>query len=219
MIYGDRSGFSSLGPTVDGRTKPDICGPGQQVRSSVNSFDPNYANAPNTVEVDGQTWPLATLSGTSMSAPAVTGVVALMLQANPQLSADQVKQIIKETARLDIRTGEIGPEGSLDWGWGKVDAMAAVLASVAVTSTPEVAVEPDGITVFPNPGEGVFQVAGMDPVRVRVFNSAGQVVLFREGTAGAGTHATISLEGQPRGLYLVELSDRQRTVFKRLVLR
>lgn len=218
MIYGNRSSFSSRGPTVDGRIKPDISGPGEAVRSSVNSFDPANSNPAFTVEVDGTLYPFATYSGTSMSAPAVTGVVALMLQANPWLSAEQVRDIIKETARLDDRTGAIGPEGSLDWGWGKVDAMAAVLASATFVSTREIQAEPDDVVAYPNPTDGHLWIEGMDPREVRMYSTTGALVLERNIQQGGG-RLFLSLEGLHPGIYLLEMKGEGRVVYKRIVVR
>ena len=218
ILYGTRSSYSSRGPTVDGRMKPDISGPGEAVRSSVNSFDPANVNPPFTVEVGGVLFPFATFSGTSMSSPAVTGVVALMLQANPWLSADQVKEIIKETARLDNRTGAIGPEGSLEWGWGKVDALAAVLAAAMFVTTPEIQVEPDGITAYPNPTDGHLWIAGMEPDQVRVYSATGALVLERNIQQDGGG-VSLSLQGLRPGVYLLELKEDGRAVYKRIVIQ
>ncbi len=218
MIFGGRSSFSSRGPTVDGRMKPDISGPGQSVRSSVNSFDPTNNNPPQTVEFNGTQYPFATYSGTSMSAPAVAGVVALMLQANPTLDAEQAKMIIRETARLDALTGEIGPGGSLDWGWGKVDALAAVLASIGITSTPEIAMEPDDVVIYPNPASGQIQVAGIAVERIRAFDLRGALAL-EQGISAEGGQSTIHLAGLKSGTYLLELVGKDRTVYKRFIIQ
>ncbi len=218
LIYGHRSSFSSRGPTVDGRTKPDISAPGEVVRSSVNSFDPGTSNAPLTVEFEGVEYPFQSYSGTSMSAPAVTGVVALLLEVNPWLTADDVKTILKETARLDQHTGEIGPDGDLAWGWGKVNALAAVRTAFLFTSMPEISVEPDDVLIYPNPTEGMVHVTGFAPSHVRVFSSAGAMVLERS-FAQDGTAASLDLRGLDGGAYLLEMVGDQRAVIKRIVIQ
>lgn len=218
MLFGYLSNFSSRGPTVDGRTKPDISAPGEQVRSAVSRFDPGQANAPQTVEFEGHAYPFQTFSGTSMSGPAVAGVVALMLQAEPTLDAVQVKSILRATARLDQRTGPIGPEGTLSWGWGKVNALAAVLAARAIVSTPEIDAEPDDVTVYPNPTDGDLRIGGMDVLRVRLHSATGAMVLEQGVVPGAGD-VLVTMSGLPAGVYLAEITGRARTVFRRVVLR
>lgn len=149
-LFGHISAFSSIGPTTDGRTKPDISSTGEVVYSSLNSFDVS-ANPAIEVEHNGRLYPFAALSGTSMSGPTVTGIVALMLQANPQMSAVQAKKILKETARLDDFTGNIGPEGHLQWGWGKANALAAVKAAEIMASKPQKELNQNLFTIYPNP--------------------------------------------------------------------
>ncbi len=105
------SSFSSRGPTYctpDGSVaiKPDIAAPGEDVRSAVpGGYD--------------------TKSGTSMASPHVNGVVALMRQACPDLTNDEIKQIIYETAV------DLGPAGEdNDYGWGMIDAYECVLLAL-----------------------------------------------------------------------------------------
>jgi hypothetical protein len=99
--------FSSRGPTADGRIKPDIAAPGMTIGSAVNSFDVSYATGGSnfnqsvfkyTFPKNNRDYYYAESSGTSMSAPMVAGIVALMLQANPKLTPDLVKNILFQTA-------------------------------------------------------------------------------------------------------------------------
>ena len=55
----------------------------------------------------------------------MTGIIALMLQANPQLNVAEVKEILQNTARSDAFTG-VTP--NTQWGYGKVDAFAAAVS-------------------------------------------------------------------------------------------
>lgn len=218
VIYGNLSNFSSRGPTVDGRTKPDISGPGQVVRSSVNSFSPEYENVTfGTVEFNGRNYPFDNFSGTSMSGPAVAGVVALMLEANPQLTANQVKDIIRYTARLDDRTGEIGPDGSLDWGWGKVSALTAVLASDALASTAQ-ETRLTEVHIYPNPTDGPLTLTGIEADLVRVLDINGTTV-GDFPVKGVGQHINIDLHGLSAGLYILEIRSDSELGYARVIVR
>ncbi|MCR4407174.1 MAG: S8 family serine peptidase [Anaerolineae bacterium] len=97
--------FSSRGPSPWNEIKPEVVAPGVNVRSSV----------------PGGGYSLK--SGTSMAAPHVTGIVALMLQANPTLSIAQIEQALTSTA---TPLGSTQPNN--DYGWGLVDAYRAVMA-------------------------------------------------------------------------------------------
>lgn len=129
MSEGDVSLFSSHGPTIDGRTKPDITTPGSQIISSVNRFWPDYLT--NNYLYDSLVWNgnteyYATMQGTSMASPAATGVVALWLQHNPSLNVDSVRSLMHSSARHDSFTGNIGVEGDNIWGWGKLNSFGAL---------------------------------------------------------------------------------------------
>jgi serine protease AprX len=117
--YGDDAipDWSARGPTAfDGLSKPDLVASGRRVVSlrSVGSY--LDVTLPDRVEGDGKYF---RLSGTSMAAPVVSGVAALMLQANPSLTPNQIKYILKQTARPL-------PDASTTVGAGAVDALAAV---------------------------------------------------------------------------------------------
>jgi hypothetical protein len=125
-VAGDLAAFSAWGPTRDGRQKPEVAAPGAWIvapRSAASLFTPWDTAGRYTA-----------LRGTSMAAPHVTGTIALLLQLNPALTADQVLQILRESATRDSFTGTTPNPG---WGSGKLSAQAAVhLAQTMPTPTP-----------------------------------------------------------------------------------
>lgn len=115
--------FSSRGRTFwDNLSKPDVAAPGRRMvslRAPGSSLDTLYAD--RQVKATGALIAeYFRLSGTSMAAPVVSGVIALMLERNPTLSPAQIKKRLKTTANpLAFGT-------SLDRGAGGVDAYKAV---------------------------------------------------------------------------------------------
>ncbi|HBZ02045.1 MAG TPA: hypothetical protein DEO84_12075, partial [candidate division Zixibacteria bacterium] len=106
-------GPSNCTPTGMDAIKPEVVAPGVEVRSSVPG---------NGYESSG--W-----SGTSMATPHVAGVVALMRQANPNITVEQVKSILLGTA------GDLGPTGNDNaYGMGVVNAYAAVQQAFSLLS-------------------------------------------------------------------------------------
>ncbi len=106
--------FSSRGLTADGRVKPDIAAPGYQITAV-------QANSTNKY---------IAYSGTSMATPFTSGTAALILDANPSLTAAQVISIITSTAQ------DWGPAGQdLDYGFGRLDGYAAVKKAGSFTGT------------------------------------------------------------------------------------
>ncbi len=101
--YGIRAGFSSIGPTSDGRIKPDI------VAFGVNTFGA-VAGTVNGYKLN---------SGTSTSAPIASGVAALLLSAHPYLNNTQIRSIILETA-----SNSSNPNNQI--GYGIISAKNAI---------------------------------------------------------------------------------------------
>ena len=113
-VEGAISPFSSRGPTRYGLQKPEIVAPGQSIVSArnANSLQPPHPDAAHTL-----------MPGTSMAAPHVAGVAALVLSVKPRLTCEQVKQILVRSAR---RTGAAATAPDNTWGSGMLDAAAAV---------------------------------------------------------------------------------------------
>lgn len=120
LVPGRSSPFSSLGPTRDGRWKPDISAPGQYVTAAL--ADQSELAGWDERAFDNQR--ILTIEGTSMSAPVITGIIALMLQKKPGLTLDEARTVLRQTARHDDHTG---PENwNPAYGFGKVDVAAAI---------------------------------------------------------------------------------------------
>jgi subtilisin family serine protease len=140
--------FSSHGPTRDGRQKPDIAAPGMFIVAPLSSTLDVSSSSLRPYIVSGGSYRVD--QGTSMAAPHVTGVVALMLQAKPTLTPAQALQAMQQSARHDSYTGS---GTNLIWGAGKVDALAAVQA-VAPAPSPDFAlsVSPASLSVTAGAG-------------------------------------------------------------------
>lgn len=117
--------FSSFGPDENGCQRPDVCAPGAIVMSSANRFDEHSDRSqwPLPAVVNGQEYPYYPNKGTSMSAPAVTGAIALMLQANPLLTVADVREVLIRTA---VKDGYVLADDASRWGAGKLDVWGAV---------------------------------------------------------------------------------------------
>ncbi len=116
-----QASFSSRGPTADNRIKPDISAPGWRIMAAQDGRSGNQYTEK---------------SGTSMSSPFTAGVAALMRQANPALSAGDIKNTIMSTAR------DWGPPGTdIDYGAGRLESHHAIRAAAAASgrtvSTPK----------------------------------------------------------------------------------
>ncbi len=100
---GELVGFSSRGPTYDGRTKPDVVAMGSNVFSARPLTVGGYRR----------------VNGTSFSSPLTAGVAALVLQAHPYLTPFQVRDALRETA-------DRANDPDNEYGWGLVNAYEAI---------------------------------------------------------------------------------------------
>ncbi|HEU5318408.1 MAG TPA: S8 family serine peptidase [Chloroflexota bacterium] len=102
--------FSSRGTTMDGFAKPDVVAPGRQIVAPLAGTNVTLARSfPDRIS-DSNLY--IRLSGTSMAAPVVTGMVALILERYPSLTPNQVKWLLANTARSF--TGKVGNAGLVD---------------------------------------------------------------------------------------------------------
>lgn len=119
---------SGVGPTYDGRIGVDFSAPGEGSIAPLgaDSYWSSIVRGPS--DSDGKYVAFGAVSGAS---PIAVGVIALMLQRNPTLDAVQIRQILRNSARADSFTGIVP---NTRWGYGKLDAAAALAATPALAS-------------------------------------------------------------------------------------
>lgn len=116
---------SSIGNTTDDRIKPDVIAPGDYVSSSYNSWDintdPNLLNW--KLNANNRNYFYGYMTGTSMASPVMAGIVSLWQSAYPNLSSNQVLDIIRNTSSQDIVTSNIANNY---YGFGRANAYSGM---------------------------------------------------------------------------------------------
>ncbi len=135
------SGNGSAAAVTYPSSLPRIIAVGATTQSDARSDFSNYGPDVELAAPGSGIWTLdlgggyTTSSGTSFSAPLVSGVVALMLSADPSLSNTEIRQILRDTAvkvgGYDYNWNAGMPGHSQELGYGRVDANAAVQASLS----------------------------------------------------------------------------------------
>ena len=216
IVPGVIASFSSHGPVIDGRRKPDLSAPGLNVTSSISSYTTEVYSPVMTYTYAGREYVWARMSGTSMSGPAITGIVALMLEANPQLSPAHIREILCATTRNDSQTGPLHERDSISdiWGWGKVNALAAVNEALAHVDIREADQDwfAKSLQVYPNPARDRITVmtGRHTPETVAIYSTCGTLVLSQQVVM----EAQMDISGLPHGVYIVKCGARNTRLVK-----
>ena len=203
---GELSGFSSNGPTADGRCKPDITAPGCGIVSAFSKYSQGFkaGECVSKRTVNGNDYYYGVESGTSMATPYVAGTIALWLQADPTLTVDDIRNIFAQTARQDATMGVL-PNNA--WGAGKIDSFEGLKYVLKHTQTGINEKNATG-AMFQISADRVSRIATVvfeedgTPVSLTVFNAMGQTVSSQELTA-SGTQIDLSAFGS--GVYVFKM--------------
>lgn len=197
---GDLAPNSSVGPTRDGRQKPDISATG------------NYTMAPlPMVFVNDVAWQQLpkmnagcyhyVAGGTSAAAPVVAGIGALYLQKNPTATAAQFRQHIICAAKQDSITGTALP--NYRWGYGKADGFKTLINCVNGINEVDIP-----HTVYPNPFSHATTLTlhgalNTQTITVQIADVMGKVVALIKQQALGGDVNTITIKrnGLSAGIY------------------
>lgn len=184
---GGKSVYSSVGPTYDGRIKPDVMAPGINVISSFSRYwlekNPDTWDADFVVshsDFGVRSYPWAACSGTSMASPIVGGAVALWLEACPTLTPQEVLDVISRTSRPLDDT----PVPNNEWGYGEIDVHRGLLDVLGLNSIKGFpSHRPQAVRIIPagrNSLRVCFETAPNGPVTLRVYNINGKLVTERK---------------------------------------
>lgn len=238
MVFGDtavigtRSAYSSVGPTMDHRMKPDVMAHGINVISSYSRYyteaNPESGNLKwvvGTSDFKEQSYPWFAYSGTSMASPAVGGAITLWLQVKPDLTTAEALDIISQTSQR--------PDPTLDYpnneyGWGEIDVYRGLLYLLEANHIEGLSDYHTKARISVRDGRLVVEtdrpVGGN--VQVRVFSLDGRVVASKALSGwnsqgnndlwtgwhelkGSPSTYTLALPQLPQGVYAVQIDGSE----------
>lgn len=222
---GGISYFSSLGPTADGRTKPDVLAPGCIITSSVNGYAVSSADDMaaltgnkfiQTETYNGVKYRYGKSQGTSMSSPFMAGVIALWMENARFMTPECVKEVLAKTCDEDSYTGTI-PNNSA--GYGKVNALKGLIETFSFSSVEEIEKSDATLICYPNPVVDelkIFFPKSDKNVTIAVWNANGQLVNVRTlNTIVNLQQESIDFSAMPNGFYIVRIAgDKTSETFK-----
>ena len=186
-------GFSSHGPTSDGRVKPDVVAEGW----SVILYGPAPPNYPSDYYI-------YSTGGTSLSCPIIAGLSACLWQAMPCYTATEIMQIIRESSHLYHNP-------NTEFGYGIPDFYGAYTSHVGINDY-----NPLTLSVYPNPVTDQLNIVNPDGniQTVTLYNASGQLVL--QTAVSSSPILEINVTSLPNGFYIgtATLNNNQMTTFK-----
>lgn len=213
----DYSTFSSMGPTRDGRQKPDVSAPGQAIAAAMSN-----STAPSTQLQVAPAGKYVIEQGTSMASPHVAGLVALMLQAKPTLTAAEIRAKLINTVKRDTFTSYLP---TAQWGSGKVDAVA-VLQNVLSVQREYNAIPTEFVLQqnYPNPFNPAtkigFKLHAAGFTSLIVWDVLGRKVatLVNEKMEAGEYSVVFHAENLTSGVYFYTLQSGNNSVTKKMML-
>lgn len=208
---GVRSSFSSIGPTYDGRVKPEVMAPGANIVSSTNSYyfeanpdDRQFSDFVDTYEYDGRQYYWKVDTGTSMSSPAVGGAIALWLEAKPDLTREDILDVFAHTCTH--------PDPSMnypnnEYGYGQIDVYRGLLYILGIDGIEEIShYQPQNVTfrVQDRSLEISFGASLKKDANVRIYTTSGQMIHCETISEGKD-QAVISIPQNGRGVLAVQV--------------
>ncbi len=207
------STFSSIGPTLDGRMKPDVMAPGTNIISSTNSYyfaaNPEASQWSDLIasyDFDGRTYYWKADTGTSMSTPLVAGAIALWLEANPNLSYDEVMEIFAATCSH--------PDTSLSYpnniyGYGQIDIYRGLLSVLQLDGIKDISPSQAKNVHISAVGGHSLVVTFDSPLsrkaEIKIFSLSGQLIKTTSLPAAA-TSVTIPLQQSASRVVVVQVN-------------
>ncbi len=217
--------FSSRGPSLTGVPRPTVAAPGSVVVSAVSKYGASFSKTSTDnvqiVKHGLKSYYYKQMSGTSMATPAITGIIALWLQANPNLTAAQIVDIIRTTAAHDQFTGD--EPWNERWGYGKIDAYAGLKEALQLgDATGITAVKGSAAPITVMRADGQWKLLFNDNesrVDLAVYALNGTKVAARSFTGVTrGQEETVSFEGLGKGFYVVTVKTDGNTLTKKLAV-
>ncbi|MGM9704284.1 MAG: S8 family peptidase [Prevotella sp.] len=215
---GDMEPSSSWGTLYDGRSFPHIAAPGTNVISSINSYNTEESDPDVTyysTTSNGRDYHFTGYTGTSMATPAMTGVVALWLEADPTLTVDKVRTIAMETAIVDdnVRNATF----PVQFGAGKIDALAGLkrVLAEAPTTVKELNERSGKNILIELKGDRIISVfaANETQLNATLYTADGRKV---SETFASGN--TLDINAPSAGVYVLKVGGQKSSAVRKVVV-
>lgn len=214
--------FSSKGPAVDDRMKPDITAPGTYIVSSLSSYaTPVAGSEVSSLEWNDRIYKYGYMEGTSMAAPFITGVVASWLQAYPEMTPEELREILSLSADKDDFTNSSAVVNGT-WGYGKINALEGAKEAVKMASVinlPKLDNDSRNVIISVNDGIKIISAVDAPCVKADLVDITGKKlnsVTFRN--VYAGQQMNVASGSVVSGIYFIVVECKGLRTIQKVVI-
>lgn len=189
--YGQRASFSSVGPTYDGRIKPDVMARGEGTFVASND---GYYNG----------------NGTSFATPVLAGAVTCLWQANPMASVDEICEAVRQC-------GNHASNPDNYYGYG-IPNLEQAMQMLHVDDT--FATSNEIIKIYPNPSHGNIHIAIQEGyhAEIQIYDLTGRHLKDYHFNGLNHTSLENYLNGLDNGLYLIKADSERGSQTERILI-
>ena len=222
------SSFSSYGHSFNGENLPHVCAPGEVIISAYSKY---YMDAGNITKADlaglytqakssaldlkarNSIW--AQMQGTSMASPFAAGVIALWLEANPNLGIDEVKRVISETSTSDIYTNS----NKNRWGAGKLNALEGIKYVLQSNGVNDLASDATSALFLKAIDGNRFEVCipAASRISARLYNISG--ICVAQSSSISGDTTILDASNVAPGYYFISVDSNKLHDSRKIMLR
>lgn len=187
---GSYSSFSSYGPTVDGRIKPDVMAQG---------------SGSAVIETNGN---VGSSSGTSFSSPIMAGVIACLWESRPEVPNGHLMQIVRESAHLYNN-----PTNQMGYGIPNFEDAYLALQQLGVENEFLMS----NFALYPNPVSSIVNISfpeGISNATFTVYSVLGNEVL---NTSISRNSNSVNIETLKSGMYIASIKSNNKQISFKLI--
>lgn len=187
-VFGSYALFSSVGPNADGQVKPDVMARGQDAWVVVPPGD------------------LVTGNGTSFATPIMCGATTCLMQAHPNKTVAEIFEALRMSASLYTT-----PDPYMGYGIPDLCVADGLLTGVGLAEN-----KMESLFVYPNPGNGIFNLSGtIQPAGLQfvLVNAVGQIVM----KGATDVNGRIDAHHLESGVYILQISAEDGVFYRQTV--
>jgi len=219
---GEHTYWAGMGPSFAENPKPDVSAPGCYVVAAIQNYDNFSEYASTTVDkvtYNGKKYYYEAMSGTSMASPVVCGAVAIWLQANPDLTAAQIRYIVANTSTHDDFTGY--DTWNKTFGYGKINVYEGLKAALNIETGIVNVYDTEKPVTFSKDGSNwkILFNSSQNEATIAVYTINGTMIQSIDmNDVKKGYEYNLNLDSFPHGTVILSVKTRGDVITRKITI-